>query len=666
MSAQTNNSGKTPPAHLGRLVQWGGLAVLLVGLIVLGFMLVRLAWTAWAVKSDLDAVQALVQSDLQQADLQEVATLVDTMHTDLVALRRAAHPFLWLTDYLGWLPGYGADLKAAPTLLDIAIDLTTAADTLIEPLLPLASGTLGQQNADPNARVSEGLRVLGNARPQLTAALAYVRTAERSRQTLTPATLSPRLQKWMPRLDQGLELVGLGTRAGLLLPDLLGAEHPTTLLVLIQNEDELRATGGFISGVARITLREGAVQELVFEDSYAIDDFSYPYPDPPQPLLDYMLTELWLLRDSNWSPDWPTSAQAAIDLYTISRDAKIDGVLALNQRAISLLIDALGPLHVEGSPEPLTGENVISVARQTWGRGQEEGGDWWWHRKDFMATALQATVDRLEGEIDQETLYHLYQSIVRALDEKHLLVYLPQEDAAALVSELGWDGALRDDPGDYLMVIDTNMGFNKANALVTTELDYAIDLSDPALPLARLTVRHHHPLEARGTPCQHQPRYDETYAQMMERCYWDYLRVYAPFSSTLIDATPHDVPASALLTQRPSPAQVMVGPPERGRALFATLFLLRPSETLETRFEYTLPPEVLQVQGQQIEYKLLVQKQAGTYATPIHVQLRFSEGMTPVKSEPEPNSETPSTLEYDLTLRTDQSLRVVLRSVRGS
>ena len=653
-----NDRQETDPRKPARRMRRIGLALFLIALLLLGAAVGRLAWAGLALKADVDAAQALLASDLQTVDVQEAARLLSTTRADLDALRRAARPFLWLTKYLGWVPRYGADLQAAPVLLDMAVDMTTAADLVLGPLAPLAAEALSEEGADRSALLADGLQTLHDARPQLTQALAHVRSAERARRELTPGALDPRVQAQMPRLDQALELLGLGTRASLMLPELLGADEPRTLLVLIENEDELRATGGFISGVARITLDGAAVEELVFEDSYAIDDFSFPYPDPPQPLLEYMLSELWLLRDSNWSPDWPTSAQAAIDLYTISREAEIDGVLAIDQRAIRGLIDALGPLYVEGHPEPITGENVIAIARQTWEQGLEEGGDWWWHRKDFMVDVMQAAVERLSGGLDQAALYRLYKAATTALDEKHVLVYLREPGAAALVSELGWDGAVRDDPGDYFLVVDTNLGFNKANALVRTELEYAVDLSDPALPQARLTVRHHHPLDAREAACRHEPRYDETYAQMTERCYWDYLRVYVPAASTLTEATPHAIPADALLSGRPSPAEVTVGPPEQGRNVFATMLLVRPSETLETRYAYTLPPSIWVARGPQPEYALLIQKQAGTEATPVQVQVRLPEGWTLIRSEPAPASQTASTLEYALTLETDQVLRL--------
>jgi hypothetical protein len=346
-----------------------------------------------------------------------------------------------------------------------------------------------------------------------------------------------------------------------------------------------------------------------------------------------------------------------MDLYSISRDVELDGVIAVDQQAIGSLIQALGPLQIDGYPKPITGQTVIETARQAWSQGKEDGGEWWLHRKDFMAAVLQATVRRLEGGLDQGTLYRLANAAIDALDGKHVQVYLAAEPAAALLAELGWDGAMLDRPGDYVMVVDTNMGFNKVNALVASELQYVVDLADLSRPRATLTVRHHHPLEPRGTPCVHEPRYDDTYEQMMERCYWDYLRVYVPLASTLVDASPHSVSGSELLGQRPSPAQVTVGPPEQGRNVFGTFLLVRPSETVETGFGYALPPNTVQVVDQRLEYELLVQKQAGTHAVPLSVELRLPDGMTLAKSEPEPASHTASVVEYSVNLETDLRLR---------
>jgi hypothetical protein len=160
------------------------------------------------------------------------------------------------------------------------------------------------------------------------------------------------------------------------------------------------------------------------------------------------------------------------------------------------------------------------------------------------------------------------------------------------------------------------------------------------------------------------PRYDETYEQMMERCYWDYLRVYVPVGAALSSATPHPVPGDALLSGRQSPAEVRVGPPEQGRQVFSTLFLRRPREALETRFEYTLPQEILRRTGREVEYSLVVTKQPGTQALPLDVRLILPDGAAFVHGEPLPTASSPSELLYTLSLLTDRTIRATIRLPR--
>ena len=67
-----------------------------------------------------------------------------------------------------------------------------------------------------------------------------------------------------------------------------------------------------------------------------------------RPMRDYMGIDLWVFRDSNWSPDFPVAARQAISLYTQTRGGTIDGVIALNQQVVEALVDGLGPLTIDG------------------------------------------------------------------------------------------------------------------------------------------------------------------------------------------------------------------------------------------------------------------------------------------------------------------------------
>ena len=92
-------------------------------------------------------------------------------------------------------------------------------------------------------------------------------------------------------------------------------EGPRTYLVLIQNNHELRATGGFIAAVGRVTVDKGRMTALDFADSYTVYSDKSTYPLAPKPMQQYMHIPLLLMRDANWSPDLPTTAEVARALY---------------------------------------------------------------------------------------------------------------------------------------------------------------------------------------------------------------------------------------------------------------------------------------------------------------------------------------------------------------
>src|SRR5205085_6348840 len=94
-------------------------------------------------------------------------------------------------------------------------------------------------------------------------------------------------------------------------PVLLGANTPQQYLMLAQNNDELRPTGGFISAVGVVKVDRGELSVEWFRDSFAVDDLSINHSPAPAPLEKYMWAEQWLLRDSNWYADFPTSADVA-------------------------------------------------------------------------------------------------------------------------------------------------------------------------------------------------------------------------------------------------------------------------------------------------------------------------------------------------------------------
>ncbi len=617
-----------------------------------------LARDGLAVRADWEALQsdlaALSESNI---DLPLVQTHVASMHANLMALRSHAGPLLAVAPALGWLPDIGGDAKSAPALLDMAIELLAGGDralAALAPLWPLRAD--GDQSA-----IEQVARGLETARPELVVLQAHVERAHEIRQRIVPAVLSERTRSLLDRFDEAYPALRAGAALLPVMPQLLGVDRPRTYLILIQNEDELRPTGGFISAAGRVTLDAGRIVSLTVADAYQVDDFSKPYGDPPAPLLDQMGLELWVFRDSNWSPDFPTSARKAIELYTYTQGGAVDGVVGLNQEVAEALVGALGPISIDAGQPPLTSGNIRAYMQSAWApSGQSDPSVWVAQRKEFISKLAQAVVDRLVNGGDQIDWLAAGRAIFGVLRSRDLLIYLDNGAAAEVLARAGWDGAVRPTDGDFLMVVDANLGFNKANALMRQSLAYTVTLDAEDSATANLALTYTH-TGAPAEGCVHTaPSYslDTTYETLTQQCYWNYRRVLAPAGADLIDATRHAVGSDQLITHRATDGSTHAAL-EGGKAVFGTLLLVGQGQRLDTRLRYALPEGIVETDGDQRTYHLTIQKQPGTGAWPVAVTVAWPADWQPVQTHPVPTSVAEHSAMFQSALNVDYEVTIV-------
>lgn len=638
-----------------------GVILVLAGLITILIWSVHLARIGLSLRKNLSLLQDMADAP-EAADASVACALVHDMRSDVMALRRDGQVFAELAPLFGWLPRIGGDLRAAPDLLDVADGLTEAGTLMCDSLEP-ALAALGDAPESGSPTAEEMLDLLVEQQPTFRQVLTATEEAQAAWDRIDQDRLSDWLSGKVAPLNEGLPLLRTGLKVALVAPDLLGVDEPRTYLIIALNEDELRPGGGFISGVGEIHVRSGQISQMTFSDSYAVDDFGQSYPEPPEPLRRYMGIELWVFRDSNWSPDFPTAAQQAIDLYRPGHPVSVDGVIAVDQETVRRLVDVIGPLEIEGSDEPVTGDTVIGYMRESWApeEGEKQKREWWKQRKAFMGTLAQAIWTQVEnGEVDWSALA---KTALQLTQEKHILVYLAHKEGAALLSEQKRDGALLTEDGDYLAVIDGNIGYNKVNLRIQQEINYQVDLSEPS-PQARLTLVYTHTSKA-DYPCVPEVRYDATYETMADRCYWNYLRVYVPEGSHLVDATRIPVPAEALRTEEPESGEVSVqSAPEGPWTTFSVLSLLPPNQTQVRSFAWTPPADVVQWVAEDGAYALRIQKQAGSRAHPLTVRIRLPAETELISAEPQPSLVEDDWVTYQLRLNRDHKLMLQFRKIR--
>jgi hypothetical protein len=468
------------------------------------------------------------------------------------------------------------------------------------------------------------------------------------------------------RVGSLLSLMRAGVNLLALAPELGGFDRPKTYIVLLQNDDELRATGGFITAVARVTLDHGEIVALDVRDSYTVDDFrNKPYGAPPQPLQEIMGSQMWLFRDANWSPDFPTSARKAAELYTYGLEVPIEGVIGLNQQVVRNVVEALGPIEVAPG-QTVNADNLLEYFHQAWEPPEdvENVGEWFATRKDFAGIMAGAILTQLQDAPDDVNWIGLGRAVLRSLDSRDLMIWFEQPDVSAVLAEQGWDGALRSTTGDYLMIVDSNLGFNKVNRIIDSSATYHVTLNANGSSVSDLLLRYQNTgpmLEG----CEHLIAYtiELTYETLVQTCYWDYVRVLTPGGTKLIEATHHPAPSEYFVTGAGWDGRVETTQ-DMGKTVHAGLFVLERGKSLQTRLRYELPASLVVREDNLWTYRLYLQKQLGAPARPVRVVITWPDTQALVSSQPAPSRVDGQSVQIDLVLDGDRQVQVVLGSTK--
>jgi hypothetical protein len=584
--------------------------VVIVAWLVLG----HAAAIVWAASQAMTAARQVQAAALGVGDLVTVeASSLARLETALV---RTQHALRRLQRTAWWAP-YLARWDSAPSLHAVGVLLSdglAAALDLSElawwTLLEVESGTPGAWHTLPERSVSASVvRSLEKERGRLLSVRERLERVEGALGVLGGERAS--------RLRELATLARLATDLGLVAPQLAG-DVPTRVLVVFQNDDEMRPTGGFISSVAELTLKHGQVIEMRFMDSYDVEGHQSVHPPAPPPLARWMDAGMLLFRDANWSPDFRDSAEVMAAIYAADMGREVDAVVAVNASLAVCLLEALGPVPLPGYDVVVTSDNVRDVAATFWAQPlgapsiSAEGdawSEWLEHRKDVGGALVEGLLVRL-GHLDPHDAMALAMTLQQAVERKDLLVW-PLSNARMQqdIRRAGLEGGLRQSSGDYLMVVEANVGWNKVNPNVTREVIYRVDLRQE--PRAELVITYENG-SAPVAVCEHEARYGESYEAMTEGCYWNYVRILVPEGAKLQDT-------EGLL------GDVTVGSLDR-KTVFGGLVLVPAGETVTARWSYLLPDRVAAFGAQgDLGYDLLAQRQPGMQQAPLSVVVRAPE-----------------------------------------
>jgi hypothetical protein len=611
-----------------RRVVLGGIAVFLLLLVAAGTALVAFRYLpaldeARALRTDLETMADRVR----EAGLGIDRATMDALDANLASARGrfdrlqgllADDP---LVAFARALPPTSANVRGADQVVATAGNLLDATgDGLVigRRFVEIREA----QAADPASAsaLSQLVELMATTRDTAVAAAASIATA-RQHLAEVPDGLVGQLESvrdaMRARIDAYGPLLDTYVEGSARLPSILGWDGPRRYLVLTQDPAELRPTGGFIGSYGIIAFDRGRLTERRFGATWPLDfPWDYPRVEPPQELSDYLLgpKQPWQFADANWSPDFPTSAQDAIRLYSNeSGDTAIDGVLGVTTYTIDQLLKATGPVTVPDYGVTIaSGETTLKVLQMT--RAAPEGVD----RKAFLtafANRLLASLLALPPRKWGDLL-----GTADAFGRGHLLDAWFRDSAdEGLAAKSGIDGAVRQDPGDYLYPVDANVApATKLNMLTTRTLKLDVQIDAVGNARNTLDVTWDNRVEA--------PEW-APYRAMVNtggRILGMYFRLLVPERSRA------EAVSGGTLSPVTNPAVVE---DEAGRTAIGTYLMVPPGET-SLRYVWT-SPYAASADETGGTYRLTIQAQPGVLPSPLSLTIRAPDGYRITAASPE-------------------------------
>jgi len=412
------------------------------------------------------------------------------------------------------------------------------------------------------------------------------------------------------------ELVDGYNRADGLLPELLGYGGQRSYLVLPQNDTELFPSGGLISSYGVATFNEGRLAGIELEYFGTLFDrwqaaSGGEYIAPPPPLRRYLLRDYsWALGEAGWYPDFPTTARLAAFFVEKGGTPPTDGTIAIDLQFVQALLHLLGPVEVPEYGVTVTSENVQEVTLE---HTRDEDYAPGRAKKAFLSFLAKQILDEVFA-VPKDRWVDLLRLLDRMGEERHLQINFADAELQALNRKYGFDGAIVEAPGDYLLLADTSVNSTKLNLILDWGINLGIRINEDGSATHGLeyTVANPFPDWREGRD----PRLVR--ALMLDGVYGSYLRLYAPVQTRLLGLSLNGEPAGPEEVGR-----------ELGKAVFGRFLPVLPGQTATVRFDYTVA-SVVSVEGKLRHYQLYIQKEAGTGSPPLALQISLPAGASPV------------------------------------
>ncbi|MBI5077012.1 DUF4012 domain-containing protein [Candidatus Falkowbacteria bacterium] len=422
--------------------------------------------------------------------------------------------------------------------------------------------------------------------------------------------------------------------------EILGADYLRRYLFVFQNNNEIRATGGFIGSFALVDIDRGEIKniEIPSGGSYDLQGSLLAKRKAPYPLT--VINPLWEMQDANWLPDFPSSAQKIKWFYENAGGPTVDGVISVNASLIPAILEIIGPINLPDYGQSLNAKNFIIELQKSTSALKNTAKP-----KQLLADLAPEFLKKLFGA-DKKTIITIAQAVKKGLAEKDIQLYFANQAIEEKIASYGWAGKMLNSSRDYLAVVSSNIGGGKTDAFIEQNINLVSNIADDGTIINTLAISRKHTGSAND--------------QFGKISNLSFVRIYTPAGSELLEITGHSsVPANKF--EKPETAwqedewlagiqgKIWIDPTsgtqinnEFDKTVFGNWLQVDSGEERQLIIKYRLPFRFSAAQKSKLTifsnekhpefYSFLLQKQSGVQNTKFNITINLPTGYSATKT----------------------------------
>lgn len=275
------------------------------------------------------------------------------------------------------------------------------------------------------------------------------------------------LVRAIPQAQDALEALEIA-------PEVLGGNGERHYLLLFGNPAETRGLGGFVGAWAQLDAKDGRLELVRHGKMGELDAASDPakrtITGEPEYLRRYgHLQPARFLQNISASPDFPTVARVAEQLYPQVGGVELDGVMYVDPTALAALLKLTGPVLAEGVPMALDSSNAAQfLMRDQYDLATADD------RSDLLSNAAEATFDALTHR-DLPRLSTITDTLSPMMHNRNLMAMVNDSRANRYFDKIGLTGAFPEPDGkDLVSVRLSNGSENKVDYFLAQAILYGV------------------------------------------------------------------------------------------------------------------------------------------------------------------------------------------------